>query len=118
MDTTQFTYASKKEKIANTMNDFMKRNGDFNIEVYVSDSCKNSFFGRFLLPMGRNYDSNCVSKSECYQITWDRGRSDLKLPYDDIIACYEETDEYGSQVVTLIMKCGVSLNFECVGLRV
>lgn len=40
------------------------------------------------------------------------------IQYDEVVICFEETDEYGSQTASAIMKCGVSLNFECVGMRV
>ena len=48
-------------------------------------------------------------------IEWNE--NNFSIPYDKILACYDETDEYEQQMVFVILKCGVSIDFECCGIE-
>lgn len=104
-----------KEKFSKTLNDFLTRNEEYAIEIYLKNTDIDSIIGKFLAPIGRNYDQN---GERGFKLSWNSGDNSLCVPHNEVIACYEEKDEYGSQTVHVILKCGVSIELECVGMRV
>lgn len=104
-----------KEKFSKTLNDFLTRNEEYAIQIYLKNTDTDSFIGRFLAPIGRNYDQN---EKNGFDVSRNSGYDSLCISHNDVIACYEEKDEYGSQTVHVIMKCGVTTDFECVGERI
>lgn len=42
----------------------------------------------------------------------------VMIPYDEVMDCYEERDEYNQQMVQVILKNGMMIYFECVGMRI
>lgn len=40
------------------------------------------------------------------------------IPFDEVLDCYEEKDEYNQQMTHVIMKNGMKVYFECVGMRI
>ena len=104
-----------KEKFSKTLNDFLTRNEEYAIQIYLKNTDTDSFIGRFLAPIGRNYDQNGEGG---FKVSWNKGYDSLCISHNEVIACYQEKDEYGSQTVHLIMKYGVTIDFECCGDRV
>jgi len=55
-------------------------------------------------------------------LEWDNNHditlNNIFVPYDEVLACYDKEDEYGQQMVFVILNCGVSIDFGCCGLRV
>lgn len=47
--------------------------------------------------------------------------NNFSLPYDEVMACYDEEDKYGelkiSETAIVILKNGMKIDFECVGMR-
>lgn len=52
--------------------------------------------------------------NNCYDVMFNI----FSVPYDEILTCYEEVDEYNQRTVYVLLKCGISIDFECVGLRI
>lgn len=104
-----------KEKFSKVLNDFLTRNEEYAIWIYLKNTDTDSFIGRFLAPIGRNYDQNGENG---FKVSWNRGYDSVCISHDEVIACYEERDEYGSQTVHVIMKYGVIIDFECCGERI
>ena len=44
--------------------------------------------------------------------------NNILVPYDEVLDCYEERDEYNQQMVYVLLKNGMRIDFECVGLRI
>lgn len=101
----------KKKKISNTLDNFLDRNQNYSIEVYLKST--DIIIGRFYVPVVRNYDQNGESQ---YKLSWDNGTNSLNIPYDEVINAYEEIDEYVSQSVDVIIKGGIIISLECCGL--
>lgn len=41
----------------------------------------------------------------------------ILVPYDEVLDCCEERDKYNQQIVRVIFKNGIIIDFECVGMR-
>lgn len=104
----------KKEKVANMLDGLLGRNQDYAIEVCLISTISDFIVGRFYIMSGRNYDRERDGK---YNISWNKGTNSLTIPYDEVINAYEDTDEFGSQSVDVIMKCGMTITFGCCGER-
>lgn len=102
----------EKEKVVLTLNNFFDRNKDYAIEIYTRNTATRSTIGYIAVPNERE----CINKEKHYKVSWNNNYGDFKVPYDEVLNCYEETDEYGMQTVYVILKCGVSIEFECVGM--
>lgn len=108
-----------KEKFSKTLNDFLTRNEEYAIQIYLKNTDTDSFIGRFLAPIGRNYDQNYDQNGKNgFDVSWNRGNDSLCISHNDVISCYQEKDEYGSQTVHVIMMGGVTIDFECCGDRI
>lgn len=96
---------------------FLSRNKEYAVEVYIRSNTTDSIIGQIFVTTDRMFKSKDDSCSLEWDVDCGVKFNRFTIPYDDVEICFEETDEYGSQTVSVIMKCGVSLNFECVGLR-
>lgn len=119
MNISEYKAREKKERIDRIIEDFLLRNKDYAVEVYIRSNITDAIIGQIFVTTDRVFKGNDNSCS----VEWDidsgvKFNSRFVIPYDEVVICFEETDEYGSQTASVIMKCGVSLNFECVGLRV
>lgn len=103
-----------KEQMLELLDNFMRRNENYAIEIYIHDSKSDLAVGKFLIPMERNYDHD---KNEEYDISWGIGNS-IGISYKETVACYEEKDDSISQTIYMIMKCGLIISICCVGLRI
>jgi len=106
-----------KEKVIKTLGEFLDRNKEYIVEAYISNSNTNSIIGRMYVAANRTFKAD----DKKFILEWDNRRditlNNFSIPYDEILACYDEEDEYGQQMVFVILKCGVSIDFECCGLR-
>ncbi|MSS11757.1 hypothetical protein FYJ38_24430 [Clostridium sp. WB02_MRS01] len=106
-----------KETTSKILIDFMNRNREYAIESYLKTESTEDIIGRFIIPCERSYNQN-TNGGDRFRITWGRPQNGLIIPYGDVIACYQEKDEYGSQTVHVIMMGGVTIDLECCGDRV
>jgi len=102
----------EKEKVILTLNSFFDKNKNYDIEIYVRNTTTRSTIGYIVVANERE----CINKEKQFEVSWNNKYENFKVPYDEVLNCYEETDEYGSQTVYVILKCGVSIEFECVGM--
>lgn len=102
-----------REQMKGILDNFMRRNGNYAIEIYICNANSDLTIGKLLIPIERscNHDKNDV-----YNISWGLGNS-IDIPYKEVIACYEERDGDISETVYVIMKCGLIMDICCVGLR-
>lgn len=103
-----------KEKVIRTLNRFFEKNKDYAIEVYVRNTNTHSIIG-YIVVVPNERELVCNEEKQ-YKVSWNNKYSNFTIPYDEVLNCYEETDEYGSQTIYVILKCGVSIEFECVGM--
>lgn len=103
----------EKEKVIMILDAFFDKNKDYAIEIYVRNTNTRSIIGYIVVSNERKWISN---EEKQYKVSWNNEYSKFTIPYDEVLECYEETDEYGSQTVHVILKCGVSIEFECVGM--
>lgn len=107
-----------KEKVETILGGFLERNKDYAIGVYVRNGKAGNIIVYSLIPINRNIilgEKQCSMSANAGNM---RYCNNISLPYDVILDCYEEKDEYNSQTVHVIMKNGMMFEFECVGLRV
>lgn len=107
-----------KEKIIKTLGEFLDRNKEYIVEAYISNPVTNHIIGRMYVATDRTFKTD----DKGFTLEWDNKQNipynDLSISYDDILACYDETDEYDQQMVFVLLKCGVSIDFGCVGLMI
>ena len=100
----------------NILGGFLERNKEYAISGNISNGINGNPISNFLMAIDREYGSNesvLYLKSNIGDI---KNVNHILVPYDEVLDCYEERDEYGSQTVHVILKCGVSIEFECVGM--
>lgn len=105
-----------KEKVISTLGEFLDRNKEYIVEAYISNSDTNSIIGRMHITTDRTFKAN----DKEFTLEWDNSNdikfNNFSVSYDEILACYDEVDEYDQQMVFVILKCGVSIDFGCVGI--
>lgn len=104
-----------KEKVENILGGFLERNKNYVVHVYLYTRSK-SLISRLTVPI----DRNSVQEEKRFLLKWNSGvveHNDLKLPYGEIMDCYEERDEYNQQTVGVILHNGMKIEFECCGDR-
>lgn len=118
MNIGEYKAREKKERIDRIIEDFLSRNKDYAVEVYIRSNITDAIIGQIFVTTDRVF----VSKDDSCSVKWDIDSgvkfNKFTIPYDEVVVCFEDTDEHGSQTANVIMKCGILLNFECVGLRV
>lgn len=103
-----------KEKVENMLYAFLERNSDYIINLYIRNAITANFITMLRIPVDRNVKAEGKNCSVQWKINGLNG-NELSLPYDEVMDCYEETDEYNQQIVVVIMKNGMKLEFECCG---
>lgn len=95
----------------------MDKNKEYIVEAYISNPVTNHIFGRMYVATDRTFKTN----DEGFTLEWDNKQdityNNLSISYDDILACYDETDEYDKQMIFIIFKCGISIDFGCCGMN-
>ena len=80
--------------------------------------------GKIFITSDRIYETNDKrltlkwSKDENYDVRY----NDFSIPYNEIMACYEEVDKDDnlkiSETAIVILKNGMEFSFGCVGMRI
>lgn len=110
-----------KEKVENIISDFLERNKDCAIHVYIRNGVTGNIIAEMILTMDRDIEP----RREKYLVIGNVGNmkycNNLSLSYDEIMDCYEENIvEDGlkiAEMAVVILKNGIKIEFECVGLR-
>lgn len=92
----------------------MERNKGYAINIYIRNGITDNTIMKLLIPTNRNVQAD----EKKYLLKWeidDIQCNDVSLPYEEIMDCYEETDEYNQQIVIVIMKNEMKFEFECCG---
>lgn len=120
MTRDEYRKATMKENVNGVLGEFINKNKDYVIEVYICDGVSDSIIGRIFVSLDRSF---ATKEDECV-LEWDTGNSlfnRFTFQYDDIMACFEEWCEPDmkniGQTVVIILKNGTKYCFECVGIR-
>jgi len=107
-----------KEKVVKTLSEFLDRNKEYIVEAYISNSNTNSIIGRMYITTDRIFKAD----DKKFILEWDNSQditlNNFSVPYDEILACYDEVDEYDQQMIFVILKNGMVIDFECVGMKI
>lgn len=105
-----------KEKVIKTLGEFLDRNKEYVIDAYISNPATNHIIERMYVTSDRLFKAD----DKGFTLEWDNRQdimfNNLSVPCDDILVCYNEVDEYEQEMVFVILKCGVSIDFGCCGL--
>ena len=106
-----------KEKVIKILGDFLERNKEYIVEAYISNPVTNHIIGRMYVATDRTFKTD----DKGFTLEWDNKKdityNNLSIPYNEILACYDETDEYDQQMIFIILKCGISVDFGCCGMN-
>lgn len=112
-----------KEKVIKTLGEFLNRNKDYAIKAYINNGMTDSNIGRIIILTDRIYNI----KDNKFMIEWDKDvnfnvrYNNFSLTYEEIMTCYEEIYKHKdlkiSESVVVILKNGMKIDFECVGMR-
>lgn len=107
-----------KEKVENILGGFSDRNREYSIGGSIRNGVGGSTIADFLIPIDRKIESN--EKKFVLRSGMDgvKNVNDIIVPYDEVLDCYEEKDEYNQQMVYVILKNGMRIDFECVGIKI
>lgn len=105
-----------KEKVIKTLGEFLNRNKEYIVEAYISNTATSHIIGRMYVATDRTFKTDDKGFTLEWNNKQDIAFNNFSVPYDEILACYDETDEYDQQMIFVILKCGVSIDFECCGL--
>ena len=107
-----------KEKVESILGGFLERNKDYAISGNISNGISGNPISHFWMTIDRQYGTNesvLYMKSNIGEI---KSVNHISIPYNEVMACYEERDEYNQQMVHVILKNGMRSDFECVGMRI
>ena len=107
-----------REKIEGILGGFLERNRDYAISGNISNGISGNPVSDFLFPIDRQYGS---TESIFYlkgNVGDVKSVNRIMIPFDEVLDCYEEKDEYNQQMTHVIMKNGMKVYFECVGMRI
>lgn len=106
-----------KERVESILGGFLERNKDYAISGNISNGVSGNPISDFWLTIDRQYGLNesvLYLKSNIGDI---KSVNRIMIPYDEVLDCYEEKDEYNQQMVNVILKNGMRIDFECVGMK-
>lgn len=107
-----------KEKVEGILGGFLERNKDYAISGKISNGISGNPISDFWMTIDRQYGLNesvLYLKSNIGEI---KSFNHILIPYDEVLDCYEERDEYNQQTVNVILKNGMTIYFECVGMKI
>ena len=113
-----FEIGAVKEKIDNILGGFSDRNREYSISGCIRNGVSGSVLADFLIPIERKIESNMKKFALKSSIDGIKNVNSITIPYDEVLDCYEEKDEYNQQMVYVILKNGMRIDFECVGIRI
>lgn len=113
-----------KEKVVKTLSEFLDRNKEYAVELYINNAITNRRIGKIFIISDRVFKADDEkitlewNKDENYNVRY----NDFSIPYDEVMSCYEEVDKEDnlkiSERVVVILKNGMRIDFECVGMRI
>ncbi|NBH85985.1 hypothetical protein D7X88_17900 [bacterium C-53] len=113
-----------KEKVAKILGGFLERNKNYAVEIYINNVVKNSNIGKIFITSDSVYNAD----DKGFTLEWDKDENfdvrynKFSIPYDEVVACYEETDQEDnlkiSETAIVILKNGMEFDFECIGMRI
>lgn len=106
-----------RDKVEKILGGFLERNKDYTISGNVSNGISGNPISDFWMTKDRQYGSNesvLYLKSNIGDI---KSVNHISIPYDEVLDCYEEKDEYNQQMVHVILKNSMTIYFECVGMK-
>ena len=107
-----------KEKVIKILGDFLNKNKEYIVEAYISNTATSHIIGRMYVTTDRTFKTD----DKGVTLEWDNKQdityNNLSIPYDEILACYDETDEYDQQMIFVILKCGISIDFGSCGMTI
>ena len=106
-----------REKVENILGGFLERNKEYSVELYIDNAVANSRLGQVIITADRTFNADDEKLTLKWNISDNINFNKFSLQYDEIIACYEEADEYNQQIVHVILRNGIIIEFECVGMR-
>ena len=107
-----------KAKVDSILGGFLERNKDYAISGNISNGISANPIWAAWMTIDRQYGTNesvLYLKSNIGEI---KSVNHISIPYDEVMDCYEERDEYNQQMVYVILKNGMRIDFECVGMRI
>lgn len=107
-----------KEKVDNVLGGFVDRNREYSISGCIRNGVGGSTIANFLLPIDRKIESNKRKFFLRSGMDGVKNVNDIIVPYDEVSDCYEEKDEYNQQMVYVVLKNGIRIDFECVGIKI
>ena len=107
-----------KEKVDNVLGGFADRNREYSISGCIKNGVGGSTIADFLIPIDRKIESNEKKFFLRSGIDGVKNVNDITISYDEVLDCYEERDEYNQQMVYVILKNGMRIDFECVGIKI
>jgi hypothetical protein len=103
------------EKLSKMLGDFLKRNRNYVIEVYFRNEitgniiAKTLIFNKLLKQEKEKFIiGEHITEFDCTRIF---------LPYNEIMDCCETRDEYNQQIIYVILKNNIKVEFDCCGMR-
>lgn len=113
-----------KERVENILGGFFERNKKYAIELYINNAVANSNIGKIFIVSDSIYSADDKkftlkwNKDENYDVRY----NNFSIPYDEVMACYEEADKDGNLIISetavVIFKNGMEFSFCCIGMRI
>lgn len=112
------------EKVIKTLSEFLDRNKDYAVELYINNAVTNSNMGKIFITSDLIYETD----DKRFTLKWDKDENydvrynEFFIIYDEVMACYETVEKEEklkiSETVVVILKNGMELNFGCIGMRI
>lgn len=101
-----------RRRAIQSIEDFLNRNKDYTIEIYIKDANNGGFcVEENYVPTGRNWNFDDEKK---LKIIWHSGCYSVSIPTDKISGYYEGIDKNGQENVQVILESGICVEFECI----
>ena len=107
-----------KEKVDNALGGFSDRNREYSISGCIRNGVGGSTIADFLIPIDRKIKTNDRKFFLRSGMDGIKNVNDITIPYDEVLDCFEERDEYNQQMVYVILKNGIRIDIECVRIRI
>ena len=106
-----------KGRVIKILGEFLDRNKEYIVEAYINNTDTSHIIGRMYVATDRTFKTDDKGFTLELDNKKDITYNNLSVLYDDILACYDETDEYDQQMIFVILKCGISIDFGCCGMN-
>ena len=113
-----------KEKITKALGDFLNRNKNYAVELYISNAVTKKVIGKIFIASDRVYNAD----DKKFTVEWDKDASydvrynNFSVPYEEIMKWYEEVEKEDklkiTETVVVILKNGMEFDFCCNGIRI